>query len=44
MFCVLKGKVCVMVYDEAKDKYLYIPFRRWERMPQKKRNQFRCEF
>ena len=32
MWCVHNGKVCMMVYDSTKGKYVYIPERKWHRM------------
>lgn len=34
IWCVARnGKVCVMVYDVKRGKYVYIPERKWLAMP-----------
>ena len=33
MWCIYRGKVCVMMYDTRKRKYVYIPEREWDKMP-----------
>lgn len=41
MYCVHHGKVSVMVYDILKNRYIFIPFRRWEKMTEDKRSRYR---
>ena len=43
MYCVFRGRVCVMVFDEEKNKYRFFPFRRWERMTEEQRNRYRID-
>ena len=33
MWCVYRGKVCIMMYDVKRKKYVYIKERDWDRMP-----------
>ena len=44
MYCVFKGKVCVMVFDERKNKYRFFPFRKWERMTAEQQSLYRIDF
>lgn len=44
MYCVRKGKVCVMVFDEAKNKYRFFPFRIWERMSEERKSKYRIDW
>ena len=44
MYCVRKGKVCVMVFDESKNKYRFFPFRRWERMTEDQKAKYRIDW
>lgn len=32
MWCVHKDKVCIMVWDIEKGKYVYIPEKKWNRI------------
>ena len=43
MYCVLKGKVCVMVFDEAKNKYRFFPVKRWDRMSIEQKQRYRID-
>lgn len=43
MYCVLKGRVVVMVFDESKNKYVFFPFRKWERMTEEKKAKYRID-
>lgn len=44
MYCIIKGKMRVMVFDESANKYRVFPFRKWERMAEEKKSRFRIDF
>lgn len=44
MYCVLKGKVVVMVFDEQKNKYRFFPFRKWGKMTEEQKKQYRTDW
>ena len=44
MYCVLKGRKKVMVFDERRNRYRMFSASRWERMPIRKQMQFRVDW
>lgn len=44
MYCVRNGRVCIMVFDEQKNKYRFFRSHKWEKMSAEKRNQFRIDW
>lgn len=43
MYCIINGKVCVMVFDEQKNEWKYIPEKKWNKLPPKIKNRFRID-
>lgn len=44
MYCILKGKVCIMVFNEQKNRYCFIRSVRWQRMSEEQKAKYRIDF
>lgn len=44
MYIVYKGRVCVMVFDEQKNKYRFFRFRHWEKMTEEQKSKYRIDW
>lgn len=40
MYCVHNGVISLQVWDTKKDRWVYIPARKWLNMSDKKRNRY----
>ena len=40
MWCVYRGKVCIMVYDTVKRRYVYIREKTWDAMSTEKKERY----
>ena len=44
MYCVIHGRVKVVVFDESKNKYRFFNPNRWERMTIKQQSKYRIDW